>query len=102
EEPRRAVPPALPRINDAQPEEDREQRKRGEEAIREGPVVLRRARPRRHEAHSDAAPRTTRGSRSVSRRTNRQGTSALAQPSTTRSRRSRGASGIVTSTVSGR
>src|SRR5947208_5437663 len=102
EQPRRAVAPCLPRVDDAEPEKHREERKRGEEPVGERPVAVCRAGARRDQAHSLAAPRTTRGSRSVSRRTNRQGTSACAQLPTTTSSRSRPAFGIVTRTVSGR
>ena len=52
-------------------------------------------------AHSASAPSTTRGSRSISRRTNRHSTPAAAQASMIASSRSRSASGIVTSTMSG-
>ena len=97
DEPRREVPPGLPAVEQAEPDEDRQQRekraecddvppRRGEPVARQWPLVL-----------SDFH-----GSGSISRRTKRHSTPLASQASRTKSSRSLGACGIVTRTVSGR
>ena len=97
DEPRREVPPGLPAVEQAEPDEDRQQReeraqrddvppRRGEPVARQWSLVL-----------SDFH-----GSGSISRRTKRHSTPLASQASRTKSSRSLGACGIVTRTVSGR
>ncbi len=99
-QPDRDVPGGLPAVEHAEPEVDREDRHGREQPVDPRPRDCRGACA--CDAHSAADPRTTTGSRSRSRRTNRHVTPAAAQAATTASSRSRPASGIVTSTMSGR
>src|SRR5260221_13523360 len=99
EEPGRHVAPRLERVDDAEPEVDAHERYSCEQAISDraaGPRPRLLDAPRRgNRAHSVTAPKTTAGSMSMSRRTNRHDTSARLHASITRSRRPRSASGIV-------
>src|SRR5439155_668297 len=96
EEPRRDVAARLPAVEHTKPEEGAGERDRPVEAIDRG------NRNRGRSFHYGCAtPSTTSGSRSVSRRTKRHGTSAFTQARTIASRRSAGACGMVTSTESG-
>src|SRR5438128_999160 len=93
EQPRRDVAPGLPGVQEDEPDERGRERHRRDDAV-VPPARGDRRRCRR--AHSATAPRTTLGSRSVSRRTNRQVTPASVHAPTIKSRSSREACGIVT------
>ena len=76
EEPRRPVQPGLDAVDEAEPGEDGEDGKRRAPPLEPRPC----GRGDRDRRHSAVAPRTTRGSRSVWRRTNRHDTPACAHP----------------------